>query len=61
MYTVQVTEVRHFEVLYTVEAKSTAEAELKACQGDTVKEEEVKNHGVLDRFVDEQPVLEGSD
>lgn len=53
---VVVTEVRHVECHYTVEAKTLDEAKRKAAIGDTFAEYDMKNHGVFHRVVESEPV-----
>jgi len=54
MYKFDVTETRSFTVIYTVEADNLEEARKKAEIGDTVKEEEVRSHGVQSRDIFEE-------
>ena len=57
LYEVEVEEIVHNTVLYTVEADNLEEANKKAANGETFAEELVKNHGVIDRHVHNEPVL----
>lgn len=56
-YRVIVSEVRHYDVAYIVEADSPEEAVEMAEQGDSIKETQLKNHGVMDRHVHDEPEL----
>ena len=55
-YRIEVVEHRAYDVLYTVEADSPAEAREMAEAGDTVAEEEIKCRQVTDRELWGEPV-----
>lgn len=57
-YTVEVSEIRHYDVEYTVEADSPEEALEMAARGETEDEQELKNHGVVQREVDDESLVE---
>lgn len=52
LWNVVVTEVRHVECLYTIEADDEHEAKRKAAIGDTVNEDDIKDRGVMDRHIE---------
>jgi hypothetical protein len=57
LYLIEVSEITHQRVRYTVEADSSEEAKQKALAGDTVDESLIKNEGVLERHSHDEPEL----
>lgn len=55
LWLVEVSEIIHHAVLYTVEAQTIDEAREKAELGDTVKEKLLRIHGVMERHVESDP------
>lgn len=56
MWKVEVIEIRHVACLYSIEADTAEEAKEKAAIGETIDEEELKDHGVMDRHIENDPV-----
>lgn len=55
LWTAEVEEIRHYRVLYTVEAKDAEEAADKMLGGETEEEFEVELEGVIDRHLRGEP------
>lgn len=56
LWELEVSEITHQRVLYLVEADTAEEAVKQAQQGNSLKETLLKNEGVVDRHVHEEPV-----